>query len=624
MKFVKNFWNDIMKHNITAVQSTKYWAGILLFGLFGISVSCNYLPLSTMQNPKTVNNQSSRPSQSSVETVANPKAESSGRRPSRADSDQVALVSPGSAPTDQSPSEETEYAVSPDALSHMQAALDEALEYCKASQSFWQQGKFENAIQALDQAYALLLEADAGSDSDLIQQKEDIRFLISKRILEIYASRHTIVNGSHEAIPITINEDVEKEIQRYTTGQGRKFFIEAYRRSGKYLPLIKKKLKEAGLPAELAWLPLIESGFKPKALSQARALGLWQFIPSTGYKFGLERNVYIDERLDPEKSTDAAISYLKTLHQIFGDWETVLAAYNCGEGRVLRVIRTKNINYLDNFWDLYQQLPWETARYVPKFLATLHILANLQKYKMTAITPDPPIEYDRVKISRRIHLKNIASAIGISYDALKELNPELRHQILPGDTYHLRVPKGKKATLLARLKTIPTSSPPQKKFVYHRIRRGESLSAIAQKYRTTMTRIARANNIYRYNHITAGKLLKIPLGHNWAPTPAINAGNGPVKHVVRRGESLWIIAKQYGTTVKNIQQANNLKTTRLLIGQTLNIPNQGHELRSYQVKKGDSPFLIALRHNMSLEQFLALNNLTPKNIIYPGQTVYVK
>jgi membrane-bound lytic murein transglycosylase D len=142
--------------------------------------------------------------------------------------------------------------------------------------------------------------------------------------------------------------------------------------------MILEKLEAAGLPAELSWLPLIESGFKVKALSRARALGLWQFIPSTGYKFGLKRDQYIDERIDFEKSSDAAIAYLKELHNIFGDWSTVLAAYNCGEGRVLRVIRTQNINYLDDFWDLFGRLPFETARYVPRFLAAAPVAQGIE------------------------------------------------------------------------------------------------------------------------------------------------------------------------------------------------------------------------------------------------------
>ena len=239
----------------------------------------------------------------------------------------------------------------------IQPVLDEALVFCQAAQDFWQKGELENALEALDYAYALILGIETDDSAKLIQQKEDLRFMIAKRILEIYASRNIVINGNYNAIPLVMNKHVQNEIARFTQNSEKKFFIESYKRSGKYRAQIVSALKEAGLPVELSWLPLIESGFKVNALSKARALGPWQFIPSTGYKFGLKRDKFIDERIDPVKSTQAAIAYLKQLHQIFGDWSTVLAAYNCGEGRVLRVIRTQNINYLDNFWDLYERLP---------------------------------------------------------------------------------------------------------------------------------------------------------------------------------------------------------------------------------------------------------------------------
>ncbi len=508
------------------------------------------------------------------------------------------------------------------AKSRCQIIFDESLELCNVSQDFWQKGDFDNALQALDQAYLLLLKADEGNSPELIQQKEDIRFLVSKRILEIYASRTRVVNGDHNAIPLTINKDVQKEIDRFTKGRDREFFRESYRRSGKYRPFIVEKLKAAGLPVELSWLPLIESGYKTRALSTARALGLWQFIPSTGYKFGLERNVYVDERLDPEKSTQAAIKYLTALHQIFGDWSTVLAAYNSGENRVLRTIRTQGINYLDDFWDLYKQLPWETARYVPRFLATLHIVSNAEKYGLTGIKLDPPLAYETVSVSKQAHLRKIAEAIGVDKDTLTELNPELRHQILPGTPYSLKVPPGKKSMLLAAIDSIPIASPPGNTFVYHRVRPGESLSTIAQRYHTTVSNIARANNIYRQNFIKAGRLLKIPLTRNWATATATATGE-KVQHTVKRGESLWIIARRYGTTVNHIQSLNNLSSTTLSVGQVLDIP-AGKEYRTYRVKPGDNPSIIATNHGMHLQQFLNLNNLTKHSTIFPGQSVYVE
>ncbi len=515
----------------------------------------------------------------------------------------------------------------------IQPVLDEALVFCQAAQDFWQKGELENALEALDHAYALILGIETDDSAKLIQQKEDLRFMIAKRILEIYASRNIVINGNYKAIPLVMNKHVQNEIVRFTQNSEKKFFIESYKRSGKYRSQIVSALKEAGLPVELSWLPLIESGFKVNALSKARALGMWQFIPSTGYKFGLNRDKFIDERIDPVKSTQAAIAYLKELHQIFGDWSTVLAAYNCGEGKVLRVIRTQNINYLDNFWDLYERLPLETARYVPRFIATLYIIQNKEKYGLDSISLDTPLEFETVTISKQVHLKNVATEIDIPLKTLVELNPELRYQILPQDQYPLRVPPGKGDLLLAELEKIPVSYPPQRAYVYHRIRPGESLSTIARRYHTSVNRIKRANNLYRSNLIVAGKTLKIPRrGTVVYPSKTFTQTQHgvPSSHVVRSGDSLWIIAKRYDTTTKKIQELNNLSTTRLHIGQVLKIPGYKSEkaatenLKIYRVKHGDTSFQIAQLYKMPLERFLHINRLTPRSNIFPGQKLFVE
>ena len=274
-----------------------------------------------------------------------------------------------------------------------QELLDSALEFCHASNDFWERGDLENALDALDQAYSLVLEVHPDENPEILQQRDDLRITISKRIIEVYTSRFTVANGYRKAIPLVMNSHVERAV-RLLEGRDKRFFMASYRRSGRYRPAIVKALIEAGLPEELSWLPLIESGFKVQALSRSRALGMWQFIASTGYKFGLKRDRWIDERMDPEKSTTAAIAYLKELHQIFGDWATVLAAYNCGEGTVLKRIRSQRINYLDNFWDLYRELPRETAFYFPKFLAVLHILNDPEAHGMSL----PPVD-EEIKLS---------------------------------------------------------------------------------------------------------------------------------------------------------------------------------------------------------------------------------
>jgi membrane-bound lytic murein transglycosylase D len=517
---------------------------------------------------------------------------------------------------------------------HRQVLVDEALEFCQAAQEFWQKGDLENALEALDQAYSLVLQANGDEDPKMTQQKEDLRFLIAKRIMEIYASRHIVVNGQHDAIPLVLNDHVKAEIESLT-GRERAFFIASLKRSGRYRPRIVESLREAGLPEELSWLPLIESGFKANALSRARALGLWQFIPSTGYKFGLKRDVYIDERLDPEKSTAAAIAYLKELHSIFGDWTTVLAAYNCGEGRVLRTIRAQNVNYLDNFWDLYERLPSETARYVPRFLATLHILKNAQAYELANVIPDTPLAYETVVVSRQVHLKDIAKAVSVDEEILRELNPELRYRIVPGEEYALKIPPGSAAPLLAALEALPVSTPkpPQPTVVYHRVRKGETLSTIARRYHTSVSALMRVNGLRRSNHIVAGRSLKVPARGAVAVAVASATHDRPIsravttRHTVGSGDSLWILARRYGTTVPKIMAANNLSNHKLSVGQQLAIPTSADtpaSLKTYSVRRGDTPFMIAKRFKMPLESLLRINRLTPRCTIYPGQTLKVQ
>ncbi len=397
-----------------------------------------------------------------------------------------------------------------EAEENMQSLLNRAISSCTKAQDYRTEGDFSAALDALDNAYSIILRINTRQAPELSQQKENLRYMISKRILEIHTSRSNAVIGSHGAIPLIMNGRVMTEIKLLTRGGKRSFFYTAFKRSGRYRSQIAQTLKAAELPVELSWLPLIESGFRQNALSHARALGLWQFIPSTGYKFGLSRDNYIDERLDPIKSTRSAAAYLTELHGLFGDWSTALAAYNCGEKTVLRLIREQNISYLDNFWDLYDRLPDETQRYVARFIATLHIVNNPKKYGLDALVLDDPNEYDTVSISRHVSLRDISIKIGTSEKTMKYLNPELRYGILPKKTYSLRVPKNTKHLLLTRLSSIPISPSLAGDFIYHRVRSGETLSSIAKNYRTSMTNIALINNINKSGYIVVGKVLKIP------------------------------------------------------------------------------------------------------------------
>ncbi|MDY6954989.1 MAG: LysM peptidoglycan-binding domain-containing protein, partial [Thermodesulfobacteriota bacterium] len=368
-------------------------------------------------------------------------------------------------------------------------------------------------------------------------------------------------------------------------------------------------------------------------LSRARALGLWQFIPSTGYKFGLKRDQWIDERMDVRKSTQAAVAYLQELHKIFGDWCTVLAAYNCGEARVLKVIRSQNINYLDNFWDLYDRLPRETASYVPRYLAALHIIRDPEALGFD-LKPDAPMAYDLVPVSVQLRLRDIASALDIPHKTLESLNPELRYKVTPPRTYELKVPKGQKAVLTAKLGQIPIYTPPRRYYAYHMVRQGDTLSTLASRYRTTVSALMKANNLRKEDYITVGQRLKMPMTGGGLAYARVGGTTGhdaskTVQYSVKRGDSLWLLARRYDTNIKEIKRLNNLKSPRLHIGQKLVIAQGSSGVASskgtktYRVKTGDSPFQIAMEHQMKLERFLSLNDLTPRSKIYPGQVFLV-
>ena len=579
-----------------------------------------------------------------------------------------------------------------------QKYLDAALNFCQQAQEYWYKGQFEKAISSLDQAYGQIIKVDTYNRPNLIQQKADLRLLITQRIQDIYGSRNVMSKGSYNAIPRVMNAYVQAEIDSLTTGCEKDFFINAYRRSGRYRKYIESQLAQEGLPVELAWLPLIESGYNVRAFSPARALGLWQFITSTGYRFGLSRDKFVDERMDPYKSTKAAIAYLKELHHMFGDWETVLAAYNCGEGRVLRVISEQRINYLDNFWDLYEKLPRETARYVPRFMATLQIVSNLKKYGLDGIAPESPLEFETIPIPRQLQLKSIADSTGILEQTLKLLNPELRYGITPGNNYAIKVPPGTSPLLMAKLDSIPdasgvsiaSASPVEKvavtesassqehHVIHHKVKRGESLSGLAKHYHTSVKSILLANKMKKAARIVPGKVLVIPQGASQQQPVVAAKENSPALttspkhgkehlvlakaathkmpephkpeavaketvahttvHTVKTGDSLYSIARHYGITPKELQKANGLSSATITSGEKLKIPStsggagaakmkaekaQAH-LKKYLVRKNDSAFSIASSHNMSIDRFLSINNLSPGSKIFPGQKVFVE
>ncbi len=459
-----------------------------------------------------------------------------------------------------------------------QQKLEDALELCEESQQLWQKGSIDDALDALDQSYNLILNVQTESKKpEILQEVDDLRYLIAKRIVEIYTSRTRRKLGKNGAIPLVMNRYILREIKLFQTTE-RKFFIEAYKRSGKYRPYIVSEIKKAGLPEELSWLPLIESGFRVRALSRARALGLWQFIASTGYRFGLKRDQWVDERMDMEASTRAAVNYLKALHELFGDWTTALAAYNCGEFNVLHAIRSQHINYLDNFWDLYPRLPLETARYVPRFLAVLHIINNPKKFGFDLPLPDPPLRFEIVKIDKQVSLEALAKKVGISYALLKDLNPELRYGVTPNYPYKIKIPTGTGNLILAHIDEVPKWKP---KYVYryrgyirHRVRPGETLAKLARRYGTSIRRIKALNKIRNPRRLRVGRVLKIPVGkrqYRVARRRSHRYTGKKVHYRIKPGDTLWKLAKTFNVSVAHIKKVNGLKSNVLKPGQVIKI-----------------------------------------------------
>ena len=548
--------------------------------------------------------------------------------------------------------------------------MEKALDLLEIADKLWEKGDVENTLNTLDEAYALLL--DANGDAAIAQEKDDLRLLISQRILAVYSSKRTVLNGKNSEVPLIMNADVEKEIRSFQGGE-RNNFIAAYQRSGMYHSEIVKALKKAGIPEEFFWLPLVESWFKINAYSRARALGLWQFIPSTGYKFGLSRDEWIDERMDVQKSTQAAIAYLKELHNMFGDWLTVLAAYNCGEGRVLRVISRQNINYLDGFWDLYRQLPHETARYVPRLLATLHIVKNPQKYGFDLNTVEKQINFETVKVNKIMKLKDIAEKIEVSEEVLNLLNPELRYKMTPNQEYDLKLPKEslEKFNLVAN--EIPQSEKPRilsvrTVFIKHRVRKGETIASIANKYNVSDSVIISHNKLSSKKKLVQGRKLKIPItrenqGYASSKSRQKNdkikiASSGRYK--VKKGETLLMIARRFVITSDQIKELNNLKTDKIRVGQILKLPQKNINANSeeendndknvkklakkskidkpvlsandvdklgtnkYIVTKNDSLHSIAKKNNMNIAKLMELNKISVDEKLVPGQILIVK
>ena len=385
---------------------------------------------------------------------------------------------------------------------------------------------------------------------------------------QIGAEKDEINESLQKGIPLELNAEVERWIEVFT-GKHHDMFQRYLNRGERYKKMIVTTLRDQGVPTELYYLAMIESGFNPSAYSHAHAMGVWQFIKGTGTRYGLRVDRYADERKDPVRATISASMYLNDLNNVFDSWYLAMAAYNAGELRILRAIMKAKTR---DFWELARgrHLPAETMNYIPKFLAALTIGTNPEKYGFKIEPIDAP-ELVSVKVPSPIKLSAIAKRSNVSLKELKANNPHLKQGMTPPGTklYRVWVPKEQKEQLLAvaddmKKDRLNIKSRHSKKIArrYHRVRRGETLASISRRYGMSIRQLKSLNRM-RSNRIYAGSRLKI------------RGSAKATRYRVRRGDNLNIIARKFGTSIKNLKRLNRIRGSRIYAGQVLTVRNRG-------------------------------------------------
>jgi membrane-bound lytic murein transglycosylase D len=322
-------------------------------------------------------------------------------------------------------------------------------------------------------------------------------------------------------IPIVINEKVEEFIRYFQTTR-RDRFVTWLARSGRYIPIMTKLLKEHGLPEDLVYVAFIESGFDPYAYSRSKAVGPWQFIYLTGKRYGLRVNWWVDERRDPEKSTIAAAKYLKDLYETFACWYLAAAGYNAGEYKIVKAMKRYRT---EDFWKLtkVRYLKRETKNYVPLLIAAALVAKDPEKYGFADVEYQEPLRYEKVKVPELTSLSLIAKTCETSLEEIKELNPELRRGVTPPNEtdYEIKVPFRKKDLFLVAFEILR----PFEKFEFrtHLVKKGETLKGIAKRYRVDLEPLLEINHLTKSSVIPIGKTLSIPLSKDEEIKPLVIA-----------------------------------------------------------------------------------------------------
>ncbi|AHF12926.1 lytic transglycosylase [Barnesiella viscericola DSM 18177] len=399
-------------------------------------------------------------------------------------------------------------------------------------------------------------------------------------------------------IEMPYNSVVRRYIDMYV--QKRRALVENLLGLGTYyMPIFEEALEREGLPLELKYLPIIESALRPDATSRAGAAGLWQFMVRTGKSMGLEVNSLVDERRDPIKSSAMAARYLKDLYAIYHDWALAIASYNCGPGNVSKAIRRSGGK--TDYWEIYPYLPRETRGYVPAFIAVNYVMNYYSDHNICPVLTRRPLLTDTVQVNRRLHLKQVADVLQIPLEEIRSLNPQYRRDIIPGNAsrpYALILPSQQvyayieaqddifahDAELYAQRLTVEPAGIAPGTMVYHKVRKGETLSKIARKYGVSVSKLRAWNNLGKSSYLRIGQRLAVSSkgavkkssGTTVAASSKSKAkasSSSSKYHTVRKGESLWTISQKYkGVSAEDIRRENNLKGNSIRPGQRLKIP----------------------------------------------------
>jgi membrane-bound lytic murein transglycosylase D len=332
-------------------------------------------------------------------------------------------------------------------------------------------------------------------------------------------------------------------------------------RVGKYRGLIQRVLKEEGVPQDLIYLAVAESGFQPQVVNgRSGAGGMWQFMTYTGAEYGLTRNGYYDYRFDPEKSSRAYARYIKKLYEQFGDWYLAMAAYDWGPGAVQHAVQ--RTGYAD-FWELYRRnaMPAETRAYVPQILAAVIMAKNPEKYGLDKLVPSPPVIYDTVSTSYSIDVRLVADVTNATVPEIVALNPALLRLATPPDmSFDLHIPPGTKDLFNERLKDIPEDR--RASWRFHVVRSGETLDGIASSLHARVADIADSNGITQQDPMAVGDELVVPI-------QAVASAAHPQRYTVRRGDTLVTVADSFNVSVEQLRSWNALSSSSLRPGRTL-------------------------------------------------------